>query len=169
MKDGSEKQVGPLLKDFAGKSHSRVSGLFLCRSQEAYTYPPSLFLVSSFCPTPLIVSANRRITSASPRNFCPRNFRHASAADVVGQGSVAATLRSKNISKRGPRNCRSLHYAIPDFLWNLVALSHFMRPSLRKDAHAALSSVAWQEIRVRSGRDDKGEGDASIKIDAAED
>jgi hypothetical protein len=36
----------------------------------------------------------------------------------------------------------------------LVALVHFMRPSLRKGAHAALSSTAWQEIRVRSGRDD---------------
>jgi hypothetical protein len=31
---------------------------------------------------------------------------------------------------------------------------HFMRPSLRKGAHSALSSAAWQEIRVRSGRDD---------------
>ena len=39
--------------------------------------------------------------------------------------------------------------------WSLVALVHFMRPSLRKGAHAALSSAAWQEIRVRSGRDDK--------------
>jgi hypothetical protein len=35
---------------------------------------------------------------------------------------------------------------------------HFMRPSLRKGAHVDLSSAAWQEIRVRSGRDDKGEG-----------
>jgi hypothetical protein len=51
----------------------------------------------------------------------------------------------------------------PDFLWNLVALMHFMHPSLRKGAHVDLSSAAWQEIRVRSGptagrdrRDDKG-------------
>jgi hypothetical protein len=36
----------------------------------------------------------------------------------------------------------------PDFLWSLVALSQFMRPSLRKGAHAALSSAEWQEIRV---------------------
>jgi hypothetical protein len=49
---------------------------------------------------------------------------------------------------------RSLHCAPPDFLWTLVALVHFMRPSLRKGAHAAFSSAAWQEIRVRSGRDD---------------
>jgi hypothetical protein len=35
-----------------------------------------------------------------------------------------------------------------------VALSHFMRLSLRKGTYAALSSAAWQEIRVRFGRDD---------------
>ena len=49
---------------------------------------------------------------------------------------------------------RSLHYATPDFLLILVALSNFMRLSLLKAAHAVLSSAAWQEIRVRSGRDD---------------
>ena len=53
-------------------------------------------------------------------------------------------------------HCRSLHCAPPDFLWNLVALVHGMRPSLRKFAYAVLSGDAWQEIRVRSGRDDKG-------------
>ena len=52
------------------------------------------------------------------------------------------------------RNSRSLHFATPDFLWNLVALPNFMRPSLRKGARVALSNDAWQEIRVRSGRDD---------------
>jgi hypothetical protein len=36
----------------------------------------------------------------------------------------------------------------------LMALMHFMCPSLRKGAYAALSSGAGQEIRVRSGRDD---------------
>ena len=36
-----------------------------------------------------------------------------------------------------------------------VALANIMRLSLKKGAHAALSSGAWQEIRVRSGRDDK--------------
>jgi len=58
----------------------------------------------------------------------------------------------------------SLHFATLDFLSDLVALVHFMRPSLRKGAYAALSSAAWQEIRVRSGRDDKGGGGASIQI-----
>jgi hypothetical protein len=52
-------------------------------------------------------------------------------------------------------NCRSLPYATLDFLSNLVALANFMRLSLRKAAHAAMSSVAWQEIQVRSSRDDK--------------
>src|ERR1700727_1284650 len=40
------------------------------------------------------------------------------------------------------------------FLSRLGALMNFMRLSLRKAAHAAMSSAAWQEIRVRSGRDD---------------
>jgi hypothetical protein len=57
----------------------------------------------------------------------------------------------------GPRNRRSLRYATPDFLSMLVALANLMRLSLRKAAHANVSSAAWQEIRVRSGRDDKGE------------
>jgi hypothetical protein len=52
------------------------------------------------------------------------------------------------------RSRRSLHYAAPDFLLVLVALADFMRLSLLKAAHAAVSSAAWQEIRVRSGRDD---------------
>jgi hypothetical protein len=87
----------------------------------------------------------------------------------VGAGTcfpvcLSATLRSKNTSKRGPLNCRSLHFATPDFLWKLVALVYFMRPSLRMGAQVVLSSAAWQEIRVRSGRDDKGgSGDTSKK------
>jgi hypothetical protein len=36
-----------------------------------------------------------------------------------------------------------------------VALANFVRLSLMKAAYAVLSSAAWQEIRVRSGRDDK--------------
>jgi hypothetical protein len=42
-------------------------------------------------------------------------------------------------------------------------LANFMRFSLWKAAHAVMSSAAWQEIRVRSGRDDKGEG--SVPVD----
>jgi hypothetical protein len=48
---------------------------------------------------------------------------------------------------RSKGNCRSLDFAPPDFLWNLVVLVHFMRLSLT-GAHIALSSAAWQEIRV---------------------
>jgi hypothetical protein len=33
----------------------------------------------------------------------------------------------------------------------LVACANFMRLSLLKSAHAALSCAAWQEIRVGSG------------------
>jgi len=43
------------------------------------------------------------------------------------------------------------HSASPDFLLNLVALANFMRLSLLKAAHVALSCAAWQEIRLRSG------------------
>ena len=70
---------------------------------------------------------------------------------------------SKNISRKGPQNRRSLRYATPDFLLRLVALMSFMRLSLMKAAHVALSGAAKQEIRVRFGRDDKGEGNGSIK------
>jgi hypothetical protein len=38
----------------------------------------------------------------------------------------------------GKKNCRSLHYATPDFLSSLVALANFMRLSLKKAAHAAI-------------------------------
>jgi hypothetical protein len=37
----------------------------------------------------------------------------------------------------------------------LVALANFMRLSLMKAARVVASCAAWQEIRVRSGRDDK--------------
>jgi hypothetical protein len=40
-------------------------------------------------------------------------------------------------------------------------LANFMRLSLPKAADAAMSSAAWQEIRVRFGRDDKVEGGAA--------
>jgi hypothetical protein len=80
---------------------------------------------------------------------------------------AASQVRSvENISTGGPLNCRSLHFATPDFLWNLVASVHFMRPSLRKGAHAALSGAAWQEIRVRSGRDDTSVRNGRSQLEA---
>src|SRR5580698_11348722 len=72
---------------------------------------------------------------------------------LATQGLKSLRENSRIWEGRGAHR-RSLHFATPDFLWDLVALLHFMRPSLRKDAHAAASSAAWQEIRVRSGRDD---------------
>jgi hypothetical protein len=39
-------------------------------------------------------------------------------------------------------NCRSLHFATPDFLWSLVALMKCMRLSLRKGAHVDLFGAA---------------------------
>jgi hypothetical protein len=39
----------------------------------------------------------------------------------------------------------------PDFLLVFVALASYMRLSLMKAAHAAVSSVAWQVIRVMRG------------------
>ena len=56
----------------------------------------------------------------------------------------------KSLLEKRKENRRSLHCATPDFLWMLVALANIMRLSLRKGAHAVLSSAAWQEIRVRS-------------------
>ena len=61
----------------------------------------------------------------------------------------------QSLGENPKKTCRrSLHYAAPNFLWMLVALANIMRLSLRKGAPAVLSSAAWQEIRVRSGRDD---------------
>ena len=71
----------------------------------------------------------------------------------LGQ-QYAATVKHRRIAGL-LRYRQALHSATPDFLFKLVALAHLMRLSLRKGAHAALSSAAWQEIRVRSGRDDK--------------
>jgi hypothetical protein len=60
---------------------------------------------------------------------------------------------SKNISTTAPLNCRSLHYAPPDFLLNLVALIHFMRLSLteRRTRGFVQCSVAGNPGTLRSG------------------
>jgi hypothetical protein len=71
--------------------------------------------------------------------------------------AIILTHTHKTLLTAGPHSTslrQALHFAPPDFLRNLVVLANFMRLSLRKAAHAALSSGAWQEIRVRSGRDD---------------
>jgi hypothetical protein len=48
----------------------------------------------------------------------------------------------------------SLRFVPPDFLWSSVVLIKCVRLSLRKGAFVALFGAAWQEIRVRFGRDD---------------
>jgi hypothetical protein len=57
------------------------------------------------------------------------------------------------IPKTSPLNCRSLHFAPPDFLWNLVALMHFMRLSLteRRTRGPVQCSVAGNLGTLRSG------------------
>jgi len=57
----------------------------------------------------------------------------------IGNGSLLLIKRTADPS------------ASPDFLLNLVALANFMRLSVLKGAHVALSCAARQEIRVRSG------------------
>jgi hypothetical protein len=52
----------------------------------------------------------------------------------------------------------------PDFLQKLVAPANIMRLSLRKGAHATLSTAAWQEIRVRSVEKHFQEGSAELQI-----
>jgi hypothetical protein len=76
---------------------------------------------------------------AGPANS--RSLGFASVGMTKGRAVLSSALRA------GPANRRSLHYAPPDFLWRLVALASFMRLSLRKGAHAALSGAVWQEIR----------------------
>ena len=76
-------------------------------------------------------------------------------AGTGGMTILWENQRNGNLCARAGAHCRSLHCATPNFLSRLVASANFMRLSLRKAAHAALSSAAWQEIRVRSGRDDK--------------
>jgi hypothetical protein len=62
---------------------------------------------------------------------------------------------STKVTEPNEKNCRSLHSAPPDFLWSVVALIEYVHLSLRKGAYVALSGAAWEEIRVRCGRDDK--------------
>ena len=72
----------------------------------------------------------------------------------VSKARPGAPIGSYRRSALGLRNRGSLHYATPDFLLMLVALRNFMRLSLLKAAHAVVYRAMWQEIRVRSGRDD---------------
>src|SRR5882757_2557138 len=61
---------------------------------------------------------------------------------------------SKNISRRGPRNCRSLGFAPPDFLLILVALANLMRLSLKE---RRTRNRVRRNVAGNPGRDDKKE------------
>jgi hypothetical protein len=52
------------------------------------------------------------------------------------------------VSRGGPRNCRSLGFAPPDFLWNLVALKGLMRLSLIERRTRDLVQCSVAGIRV---------------------
>jgi hypothetical protein len=58
------------------------------------------------------------------------------------------------------RNCRSLGYAPPDFLWNLLALAYLMRLSLRE---RRTRDLVQRCVAGNPGRDDKGKGNGSIE------
>jgi len=78
---------------------------------------------------------------------------HRMLVDWLTEQQIPVRLRSHG---RPGQAGQALHFAPPDFLLNLVGSASFMRLSLRKAAHAALSTAAQQEIRVRYGREDKG-------------
>jgi hypothetical protein len=60
-----------------------------------------------------------------------------------GAAPFSGRVRSvENISKKGPLNRRSLHYAPPDFLLRPVVLGICMRLSLRRAAHVVVASSA---------------------------
>jgi hypothetical protein len=77
------------------------------------------------------------------------------------EGSAVALMEKRKLEAIRPRhfrcgrkrNCRSLPYATPDFLSNLVALANFMRLSLPKAAHVATGQcrVAGNPGTLRSG------------------
>jgi hypothetical protein len=52
------------------------------------------------------------------------------------------TSRAKESELELKENHRSLHYAIPDFLWKVAALANIMRLSLKKGAHAVVAGAA---------------------------
>jgi hypothetical protein len=95
---------------------------------------PSWILVSSFCPTPLIVSANCRITSASPRNFCPRSFRHASAEACGWSGK---RCRYAPVEKHFQE--RSAEPQIPPLRYAAVEMT--LRDCVRIDPSAAKAAL----------------------------
>src|SRR5271156_7063120 len=78
----------------------------------------------------------------------------------IGGAQQVRSLHSvENISRHGPRNCRSL--GCPGFPVKVGDVAIFMRFSLQKTAHAALASAANRKSGY--ARDDKGDGDVSME------
>jgi hypothetical protein len=65
--------------------------------------------------------------------------RHAGAGGMT-KGRAMTFIGNREIG--WTQNCRSLHCATPDFLSRLVALTNFMRLSLRKAAHVDVGEGA---------------------------
>ena len=61
---------------------------------------------------------------------------------LVLRGRKSGYALSKNISKKGLRNCGSLGCAPPGFPLRSVGSSNYMRLSSPKGAHAAVSGAA---------------------------
>ena len=79
---------------------------------------------------------------------------------VAAQGGTAKALPRYKTFQEKSAELQIPRLRSPDFLLRFMALMHFMRLSLLKGAHAALSSAAWQEIRVgmtKEGRRFRGE------------
>jgi hypothetical protein len=98
---------------------------------------------------------NHRARSGRPFGLClgPRGWKMLKRFTVAIQCESQQILWSgfggrKAPSSRGKISTAEvlrLGCAPPGFLLRSVALMHFMRLSLRKGAHAALSSATWQE------------------------
>jgi hypothetical protein len=78
---------------------------------------------------------------------------------VGPQGFIRAVRDRQRIGSQGLRENRKKKPQIsplryPGFPVEVGGVGRHMRLSLKKGAYAVLSSAAWQEIRVRSGRDD---------------
>jgi phosphatidylserine/phosphatidylglycerophosphate/cardiolipin synthase-like enzyme len=85
----------------------------------------------------------------------PQRWGKVGNAQRFPSGPRPRLFHNQTIPLALDKNRQSLHCATPDFLLNSVGSASFMRLSSRKAAHAALSTAAQQEIRVRFGRDDK--------------
>jgi hypothetical protein len=102
----------------------------LLKTKVAPAMVSTLIQTCSFASTQM-----REVTFCSFCSPAPRT-------DCASVGMTGLVWRFHLELDGGGENCRSLHYATPDFLSTLVGSTSFMRLSLRKAAHAALSTAA---------------------------